>query len=159
MKKAIIFLLAAGIISCQPDMFDLAVFDAERGAWQALRISSYRFTAQSFPDYPLTIPFTVTVRPNTEPEITYSEWNQERRERMEKSSPGKIFPPLSGVTIGELYTSMRKLAISSSSWDSIIQIRYNKEYHYPEEFVNRPSQKDLIGVGYSFKITQFEVLE
>jgi len=182
MKKAIIFLLAAGILSCnagqqgqsedgrqleqseqseQSDIFDLAVFEAERAAWEALGLSSYRFTAQSHFVVPFVIPFTVTVRPGAEPEIRYSEWDQEKAEQMVDT--GKIFPPLSGVTIDELYASMRELAVRNIELqeDTGYKIRYNKEYHYPEFFYDfwRPCGLPPPGAtGLSFKITQFEVL-
>jgi len=173
MKKAIVFLLAAGILSCnagqqgqsdgrhleqleQSDIFDMAVFEAERAAWEASGLSAYQFTAEIFG--PRMDTFTVTVRPGTEPEVRCE--GQDRG--MKTNDPEWVFEwafaPLRGVTIDELYASMRENAVMDASENRIVRIRYNKEYHYPESFFSGPSETGIDGGWYDFKITQFEVL-
>ena len=163
MKKAIILLMAVGILSCNGGESEtdklLAVLDAEQAAWKALGISDYRFTAEISGSSQAL--YTVTIRPDTEPEIKYVGWNPERWEEVHTDPEWKrwhIFSSLRGVTIDELYLSMRERAVSIASDDKNVEIRYNKKYHYPEEFHFWPSKTGVDGGWYYFEIKEFKVL-
>ena len=173
MKKTIILLLAAGILSCnggEPETNELldilAVLDAEQSAWEASGISDYQFTAEDFHAKPLT--YTITIRTGTEPEITHTPYNEREQEWWEefKTSPEwtewtreKMFFPLRGPTIDNLYPSMREAAVMYASDDKKnVEIRYNKEYHYPEKFHSWPSKTGVDGGSYRFTIKEFKVL-
>jgi hypothetical protein len=159
----------------KPEPFDHGTFEAERTAWENQGMNSYRFTAQSFQDAVLTMPFTITVLPDRERAVTYNsakaggppyhspyntlyetgeEWMEAIRD---------LFFPFEGRTIDELYGSfaayIEDIQIQSRY---TIKIQYNREYHYPEDvsitiFTNDP-KKGYGGGGFSFEISMFEDL-
>ena len=195
MKTAIIMLLAIGLFSCIPDSEQkeegtnqkeganqseqsvqeeakrqelesaLTDFKAEKAAWKALEIHSYRFTAYSS-DY-TTIPVTITVLPGTKPEVTYDE----KRYTIDPHDPVNFeepFYPFAGLTIDELYDSMEEVTTDyfldyfPSGVTKIYLQQYNQKYHYPEAFYLSAYTLDgeaEDGSGLGLKITHFEVLE
>ena len=178
MKTIVIMLLAAGILSCVPDAEQpgqteqpwqteqpgqteqereweqlRATFEAEKAAWKAQGIRSYRFTAKSTYYIPDTIPITVTVLPEMEPEVTPvigSIQDQEIWERVMKMEIRKTVPffPFVWVTIDDYYDNIQWTELSINS----VIIQYNQEYHYPEKHISPD------GLFSEFEITHFEVL-
>jgi hypothetical protein len=166
MKKVLIILIAGTILSCANNQyqnksdkvksdFDIVRFDSKKSAWEALEIKSYRFTAESFASSIPTIPITVTVLPDAEPELSYDS-EKLTPAHMKEISKGKPFFPFSGFTIDELFSSIRERVIEYG--EGIIQVRYNKNYHYPESFHVRDSLENKGGHS-GLVITYFEVLE
>ena len=184
MKKIIIMLLAVSILSCipegeqsgQPEQTGqteqavrekkwerfLATFEAEKAAWEAQGIHRYRFTAKSEYHIPDTLPFTVTVLSDTELELTpaiHSYWDRyiwEWKMKYEDAIQRRPFFPFGWVTIDDFY-SIKLPAYPEDN--TVYAIRYNQEYHYPEEYYDATS---LPGGGRyysSLEITDFEVLE
>ena len=129
--------------------FNSAVFDAEKAAWKAQGIHSYRFTGQTYAAYLPTVPYTVTVLPDTEPEVIYDEWYQEF---MEMVVSGKPFYPLNGATIDDFYDFMKKRKPKEGE---IVSIWYDQKHHYPKGY---QVQTPVEGGSFCLKITQFEVL-
>jgi len=139
----------------------LAELDSRMAAWEALGIDAYQFTAQSS-NYRPTIPVTVTVLPGVEPALTYDiEKMHSNLGQMEDVLHGRPFSPFNGLTIDELFVSIRDHAISRNTFRGrIFVIRYNQEYHYPEEYFVRippPRAPGLRGGG--LVITDFQVLD
>ena len=192
MKKLLVILLAVGILSCTPDLreqeklgqheehkqpeeleqqkeqeqqhlFCLSAFDAEMAAWEELNLSAYRFTAKSSSSTtPPTVPVTVTVLPDTEPEVIYNVRNdQHLLEVMQWQLPERPFFPFGGLAIDEIYASIREIALSylqhaDTFW---VTIKYNEKFHYPEAFSAVPKSDDVWGGTVHLTISHFEVLE
>jgi hypothetical protein len=92
-----------------------------------------------------------------EPELSYELDDSLYEQNYEQNlaiSEGRPFTPYHGLTIDELFDSIRKRILASSNSDTI-SIRYNKEFHYPESFHTSTGKRG----GYSgLEITYFEVL-
>jgi len=167
MKKILIILAICGIFSCEDiPTIDLDEFDSNMAAWKALGIDAYRFTAISYYDACPTEPITVTVLPGREPELTYDQERiNDNPEYIYYISEGYPFIPYKGITIDELFDSLRKSIISSHK-NTIITIRYNKDFFYPESFFSESvgktgSGKIVHGKGgqSSLEIRSFEILD
>jgi hypothetical protein len=152
MKKILFVLMVGGILSCAgnhgnqyENKFDFAEFDSKRAAWEALGIDAYRFTGRSFSMTKGWMPHvTVTVLPGKEPELTYDAEKADGGDLL-FISQGMPFRPFSGLTIDELFDSIREIASNYSQKDE-----YNQKYHYPESIYTGNS---------SLEITHFEVLQ
>ena len=134
MKKILIVLMVSGIISCTNiQTFDLVEFDSKMASWKALDIDAYLFTAQSYTSYCTTIPITVTVLPDMEPELTYEQEIIDNSDYINEISRGYPFTPFKGSTIDALFDSIRKDILNSPK-GSIFSIQYNKDFYYPDFF-------------------------
>jgi hypothetical protein len=156
-----------------PELFDYNVFIAEKAAWEAQKIDRYRFTGGTYLDYlPITLWYTTTKAPNTTEVAFNDEKTREQFGRLHGNkdnyeqllgeiSLDKPFRPLEGKTIDELFESIADE--SNKIGDRAkIKILYNKTYHYPEYFVKYMVDEGGLtapGGGYSFEITDFEVLD
>jgi len=178
MKNALFaFFMAAVMISCtmnvdHPQDLEgvgldefLAELDYRIAAWEAQGIQAYRFTAQVFsPSDPTIPPITVTVMPGVEPELEYDPEKVDAGLRAQIYA-GVPFSPFDGLTIGEFMASMKLIAPSWNIHEANIIttfiVRYNPEYHFPEEFRLRVFQPPfgLLGIGgQGLAITGFQVL-
>jgi hypothetical protein len=127
-----------------PGPFDSAQFAAEKAAWEALDIKSYRFTSKIDSDVP-SIYVQSTVYPDKEPEITAGPG--EPKEELRYSQYVK--------TIDEIYSYIEDL--STGNYFKFV-VRYNKQYHYPEYFLWTKGPWSL-GGWFGVEVTGFELLD
>ena len=146
---------------------------AGRAAWDALGINAYRFTGKWVPvGWGEPTP-TVTVRPDTEPEVTFGwdeQWSQDNEDLISlweeawkdpdypvRKNP---FPPLEGFTIDELYDSIERFIINDfkSHEHFGVGMRFNEQYHYIERVFISSAAPEERGGWSRFEITHFEVL-
>ncbi len=134
--------------------FDRTTFDRERTAWQALGLSDYKMRMAFSSDAvgPSGIVTVYTVKNNVcesvEPESPYYEQEE----------------PL---TIDELYNNIlssvnyfaKELDAGGNMSGVAMDVKYNSQYHYPEEIrCSIYYRKDICGGGgYSMKLTGFEI--
>jgi len=143
-------------ISQDTQPFNLERLESERAAWELQAINHYRFTGDTYSNAYPTIPITVTVLPDEEPELSYiskgEHYNSWGDEQIESGIP---FTPFQGKTIDELYIYIERFMksyINDKRFET--GVRYNETYHYPEILYV------YIGPGgyLSFQITEFEDL-
>jgi hypothetical protein len=134
-------------------LFDITVFEAERAAWEAQRLTHYRFTRRLQRMRPLP-DLTFKVTPGREPELI-----QPIGDEQWLPSEAETF----GRTIDEVYADILEHSTPpekpSVVEDIIVLIRYNTEYHYPEWFEFRIIfSPDYTGGGgsYGFEVIDFE---
>jgi len=148
----------------QLQVFDPAVFTAEKTAWEAQKIASYRFTAQSRIGGP-SLPFTVTALPNAAPTMEYDEELADRYyyPGIVKEDYFQPFGPLEGKTIDELFASVPEyIADAHRRGDDELYmtfIAYNETYHFIECITSRRFLPPHASAGWYFSVTDFEVLE
>ena len=160
MKKfCIIMLFVAGLLSCsdenqQTNEFDYEKFLNEKAAWESLNIDHYRFIGEIVS--PSAAPrgrITVTVFPDKEPEVVIKD---------QIVSEPYPFYHTRGKTISGIYEWYERYI----NWENFevfdISIRYNSQYHYPEQIVKylkRPETGgEAAGDGSKFYIYEFEDL-
>ncbi|GHT74102.1 hypothetical protein FACS1894124_3470 [Spirochaetia bacterium] len=141
--------------------FDKAAFDRERAAWEALAITDYQFTQESFDESVGSGLVRFTVRENSEPVIEMlREWV---RENVPEENWGFYYR---GTTISAIYATIAKAyesakdAVKTEECDVFFDITYNTQYHYPEHVAylfSRPGGW-IGGGGWSLKITDFTPL-
>ena len=132
-----------------PDKFNTAVLDTQKASWKAMNIQAYRYTVREYMDIP-TMSATVTITPDSEPVVVYDEV---------KLSEDFLFPIflIKGVTtIDAIFDMVKASGPPTLNENYIVLVYYNKEYHFPEEYIVMCG--DLIGAGYRLKITNFEAI-
>ncbi|MDR2052541.1 MAG: DUF6174 domain-containing protein [Treponema sp.] len=129
------------------DVFD-AEFSNERAAWQAQGLRHYRFvtTPWSGSIY-WKMFFKITVFPDRDPEVVvHSEEPCEEK-------------PFYGKTIDEFYQYIANQRIAGEGGLTYnFQVRYNKQYHYPEYLLIYPEKISYRTMTYAVTITEFENL-
>jgi hypothetical protein len=148
----------------EPEPFNYDAFMAEKAAWEKQGIGRYRFIAVMNRGSP-GIHFQVTAFPDKKAEVEAAE-DLYPDNVISEEAKAFLFYPLRGKTIDELYGAIAD-AVKGMQEGYRAWIRYNKEYHYPDFFCAAPIQPDpipgqivgIIGGGYDFTITGFEVLD
>jgi hypothetical protein len=140
--------------------FNREVFMAEKAAWEAQGIRHYRFIANCSASTPEPF-YLVTVSPEKAPEaIDLNKYTRPEWWLRADELPERIFSPLNGKTIDEIYASIAEE--TSDLAEHSARIQYNKEYHYPERFSKFRVYDDPVPIGcggLEFALTEFEVLD
>jgi len=132
--------------------FDRAVLETEKAAWKAQKISAYSFTALPIDGGLSSTPVSITVLPDTEPEMEYSGVLDPDFNGQSDDTP---FSPLEGKTIDELFESIAAYASQYQTADNYCFIQFNETYHYPEMF--RLTIFDPFSFrNFTFSISEFE---
>jgi len=141
-------------------VYDPTIFAAQKAAWEALNIRSYRFTAESRIAHP-RIPFTITVKPHAEPKMEY-----DANRVNDPFFPGEIhndtfypFGPIKGKTFEEIFVSIPDHVAGNNNELLTMYIKYNETYHFVEYFRSRLHIPNIWGGWGGFHVYSFEVLE
>lgn len=139
----------------EADGFDFDRHKAEKAAWEALNIQSYKYTGELILGVP-TKPVTVTVTPDgtkvEESAETDEHWNYFYKEAI-----SDIFDAIA-VNVKEYVLDMESINNRAVKF----RIEYDEEHHYPAYFVSIMYDKEggelLDGGGGGVKITDFTKL-
>jgi hypothetical protein len=129
----------------EPGPFDYAGFAAQKAAWEARTIKSYRFTGKLSPDYTgYPVYVQSTVYDGKEPEVSV-----EPADDLEAGNLSQDFK-----TIDDLYSYIES---HRTDTDLKFAVRYNEQYHYPEYYLETMGP-GFDGGSFGVEITEFEPL-
>jgi hypothetical protein len=138
----------------EADGFDFERHSKEKAAWEALNITSYRYTGELILGVP-TEPVTITVTPDGT-EVLESEETDEHWNYFYKEAISDIFDAIA------LNVKEDVLRMQNSKYTIKFRIEYDEKYHYPAYFISIECDTDgepLDGSGGGVEITSFTKLK